>query len=57
MNTKPDPMNRRDFVTASGLAAISAAALAAGAASAPVLAADKGLANAPKRPGRERPSM
>jgi hypothetical protein len=34
MNTQPDPMNRRDFLTASGLAAISAAALTPGAASA-----------------------
>jgi hypothetical protein len=34
MNTQPDPMNRRDFLTASGLAAISAAALTPSAATA-----------------------
>jgi alpha-L-rhamnosidase len=34
MNTQPDPMNRRDFLTASCLAAISAAALTPSAATA-----------------------
>ena len=30
MNTKPEALNRRDFIKTSGLAAISAAALATG---------------------------
>ena len=42
MPSKPDSLNRRDFIKSSGIAAISAAALATGAASAPALAADKG---------------
>ena len=43
-HSHPDPLNRRDFIKSSGIAAISAAALATGAASTPALAADKGLA-------------
>jgi len=54
MNPKADPMNRRDFLTASGIAAISAAALATGAGSAPALAAEKGLTqSAASKPSSE----
>jgi hypothetical protein len=43
MPSKPDSLNRRDFIKSSGFAAISAAALATGAASSPTSAAEKGL--------------
>ena len=55
--SQPDPMNRRDFLTASGLGAISAAALASGAASAPVLAADKGVAKAAESKSGSEPGL
>ena len=57
MNPKPDPMNRRDFLTASGIAAISAAALATGAASAPALAADKGLTHTAEAKPKSAPGF
>lgn len=40
LNTQPDPMNRRDFLTASGLIAISAAAPAPSAATAQTSSAE-----------------
>ena len=50
MNNKHDPMNRRDFLTASGLATISAAALTPGAASAQTPSAEgAGLESALKK--------
>lgn len=50
MNTKPDPMNRRDFITASGLAALSATTLTPGAASAQTPPAENaGLESALKK--------
>ena len=43
MPSKTESLNRRDFIKSSGIAAISAAALATGAGPAPAFAAEKGL--------------
>jgi nitrous oxide reductase len=53
----PDPLNRRDFLTASGLAAISAAALATSAASAPALAGAQGLAQTAESKPKSEPGF
>ena len=50
MNTNPDPMNRRDFIKSSGIAAISAAAITPSAASAQTPPAENaGLESALKK--------
>jgi hypothetical protein len=54
MPSKTESLNRRDFIKSSGIAAISAAALATGAASSPASAAEKPVAKtAESNPNRE----
>jgi hypothetical protein len=53
----PDPLNRRDFIKSSGLAAISAAALATSAASAPALAGAQGLAQTAESKPKSEPGF
>ena len=57
MNTKPESLNRRDFIKTSGLAAISAAALATGAASTPVFAGAQGLAQTAESKPKSEPGF
>ena len=57
MNTKPESLNRRDFIKSSGLAAISAAALATGTASTPVFAGAQGLTQTAESKSQNEPGF
>ena len=57
MSAKPESLNRRDFIKTSSLAAISAAALATGAGSAPALAAEKGLTQSAESKPKSAPGV